>query len=294
MLIGMLSVFLSVFLDGIGGDSRIVDVRIAYTPGETIIPEPETLPLIVGVIAAIAFISLAIKRLRTTGDRRARHRLLAIASLIAILTIASALALAYRSKPISEARVMRYTPPTKPTHSLTISIGELPKYIRSNESLYFSCQTELEVLATARETMPNSLPLSLNATHQYAASLGFRSLGLDAVPSTTPPGQLMPLEVGKPLSWNWILAPKKGTEDSRQLALIDMYIEDITEAKPVLITPAIRVMIQVRSPSLIPSWLVSPQFSISSFLGGLAVVLMPKIFEFISAWHKKSVPLIRP
>jgi hypothetical protein len=131
-------------------------------------------------------------------------------------------------------------------------------------------------------------------SHEYAVSLEFRSIGLEAVPYGGKSAQLKPLRLGEPVAWHWILAPKKGMDDSRQIAMIDMVLHDITDDKPVLVAPAIRVTILVRSTALVPAWLISPQLAISSVIGGLFAVLLPRGVDWVMAWRKRLSPIVRP
>lgn len=131
-------------------------------------------------------------------------------------------------------------------------------------------------------------PVALDPNHEYAVKVNFRGIGFEA---QSPPEEFLqprPIVPNEPLKWQWIIAPKEGTEGTDQTIIFDAFIYDLTNNSLVAESPFNTVSIKITTPLGFPKWLVSPQTGIGTIIGGAIAIGVPWALGEVSAVRKEQ------
>jgi hypothetical protein len=174
--------------------------------------------------------------------------------------------------------VLSTFPPTSrpPSHLMSVSIPAKLKRLSPGDSVPFECNLAFtDLLVQASQSLNNSIRLALDGTHQYAAVVDFKAVGLDAMPYGSAGDRLKNWRAGDVLTWRWILSPKEGRQGTRQFASVDVYIHDINERKVVWAEPVVTMNLEIGTPLGLPSWLISPSFALGTLIAGVLAIVLP-------------------
>lgn len=176
----------------------------------------------------------------------------------------------------------------KATHSISLILKDYPEKLRIGSSQVFEFRFRLTPYDSS-ETPPR-YPITLAPNHQYTVAARARATNLVLVDPPKESMQPRPLVVGELYAWDWIVAPKKGTEGENQALALDVLLIDKSDGTLVFGSPVTTLILEVTTPLGLPGWLISPQVAVASIVGGLVSIVLPWLLGEWSQRRKERKP----
>jgi tetratricopeptide (TPR) repeat protein len=183
---------------------------------------------------------------------------------------------------------------TTPTSSLTVSptspITQIlwlqlaavgPEQIRPGSSDVFEIVAELRRYPDSDGT---AFPVELHVGHTYAIEARAQTLNFEVGGETDPEALTRPLEIGRPVRWQWTLSPKQGCEGNQHVIYaIVVYDRDENNWSREIPTNSIKITVPTRYG--IPAQILYPISGIGAAAG--TFLALPYLNTLLTDWLER-------